>query len=172
MSRKRYSASRLRDDRAREVRPSACVTVERNDSPGIGTGSQFRNADRGSGRAGAPLPCKPIKHLGRVRLVAQAMQMATMLSDLWYDVCQAARTFAKQPTFALAAVLTLALGIGAVAAIFSVVYGVLLKPLPFDEPERLVSVRQYAPHGAGTNQGPATYFTYRENQTAFEDVGV
>ena len=80
-------------------------------------------------------------------------------------------SFWKQPAFAAATVLTLALGIGATTAIFSVVYGVLLKPLPFHEPDRLVSVRQHAPHGAGTNQGPATYFTYRENQTAFEAIG-
>ncbi|HLG56183.1 MAG TPA: ABC transporter permease [Vicinamibacterales bacterium] len=94
-----------------------------------------------------------------------------VLSDLWQDVRYAARTFSKQPGFAATAVLTLALGIGATTAIFSVVYGVLLKPLPFDEPERLVSVRQQAPRGAGTNQGPATYLTYRENQRAFEAIG-
>jgi putative ABC transport system permease protein len=95
-----------------------------------------------------------------------------LLSDLWHDLRYATRTFWKQPAFASATVLTLALGIGATTAIFSVVYGVLLKPLPFHEPERLVSVRQYAPHGAGTNHGPATYFTYRENQRAFEAIGV
>jgi putative ABC transport system permease protein len=83
----------------------------------------------------------------------------------------AIRTFWKQPAFASATVLTLALGIGATTAIFSVVYGVLLKPLPFHEPERLVSLRQYAPHGAGTNHGPTTYLTYRENQKAFEAIG-
>ena len=93
------------------------------------------------------------------------------LSDFWQDLRYAARTFWKQPAFAAAAVLTLALGIGATTAIFSVVYGVLLKPLPFHEPERLVSVRQHAPHGAGTNHGPATYLTYRENQSAFEAIG-
>jgi putative ABC transport system permease protein len=94
-----------------------------------------------------------------------------VLSDLWQDMRYAARTFSKQPAFAFATALTLALGIGATTAIFSVVYGVLLKPLPFDEPERLVSLRQLAPHGAGTNHGPATYLTYRENQRAFEAIG-
>ena len=94
-----------------------------------------------------------------------------LLGDLWQDVRYAARIFWKQPVFAATAVLTLALGIGATTAIFSVVYGVLLKPLPFVEPERLVSLRQHAPHGAGTNHGPATYLTYRENQKAFEAIG-
>jgi putative ABC transport system permease protein len=93
------------------------------------------------------------------------------LSDLWHDLRWAARTFWKQPAFAATTVLTLALGIGATTAMFSVVYGVLLKPLPFPEPDTLVSVRQHAPHGAGTNQGRTTYFTFRENQRAFEAIG-
>src|SRR6185295_18719267 len=60
-----------------------------------------------------------------------------MLTNLSLDLRDAIRTFLKQPAFAATAVLTLALGIGATTAIFSVVYGVLLKPLPFSEPERL-----------------------------------
>ena len=94
-----------------------------------------------------------------------------LFGDLVQDVRHATRTFSKQPGFAAAAVLTLALGIGATTALFSVVYGVLLKPLPFPQPERLVSLRQHAPHGAGINHGPTTYFTYRENQHAFEAIG-
>jgi len=94
-----------------------------------------------------------------------------MVSDLWQDLRYAVRILWKRPGFAATAVLTLALGIGATAAIFSVVYGVLLKPLPFHEPERLVTLRQHAPHGAGTNQGPTTYLTYRESQRAFEAIG-
>jgi predicted permease len=94
-----------------------------------------------------------------------------VVSDLWQDLRYAARIFWKQPAFAATAVVTLALGIGATTAIFSVVYTVLLKPLPFHEPDRLVTLRQHAPHGAGTNHGPATYLTYRENQKAFEAIG-
>jgi len=110
-------------------------------------------------QANAPPPITPGAPAGRV------------LPDLWQDLRYAARTFSKQPAFAATAVLTLALGIGATTAIFSVVYGVLLKPLPFDEPERLVSLQQHAPHGAGANHGPATYLTYRENYQAFEAIG-
>ena len=89
----------------------------------------------------------------------------------WQDLRHSARIFSKQPAFAATAVLTLALGIGATTAIFSVVYGVLLKPLPFHEPERLVSLQQIAPHGAGANHGRGTYLTFRENYQVFEGIG-
>jgi putative ABC transport system permease protein len=95
-----------------------------------------------------------------------------VLRDLWQDTSYAVRVFLKHPAFAATAVLMLALGIGATASIFSVVYGVLLKPLPFVEPDRLVSLRQRTPLvAAGVNQGPATFLTYRENQQAFEAIG-
>ena len=66
------------------------------------------------------------------------------------------------------------MGIGANTAIFSVVSGVLLKPLPYPDPESLVSVWQTAP-GLGIkelNASPATYFTYREESHTFQDVGL
>jgi predicted permease len=114
---------------------------------------------------------EPLKPSRLSPAIAPGVPAGLVCRDLWQDVRGAARVFSKQPAFAAAAVLTLALGIGATTAIFSVVYGVLLKPLPFDEPEQLVSLQHIAPHGAGTNHGPGTYLTYRENHQVFEGIG-
>jgi putative ABC transport system permease protein len=105
--------------------------------------------------------------------VAPGAMSGSAFADVSHDLRAAARMFRKQPAFAATAVLTLALGIGATTAIFSVVYGVLLKPLPFAEPDTLVSVMHSAPsmNLATMNHGAATYFAYRDNQRVFEDMG-
>jgi predicted permease len=137
--------------------------------------SSAKNATCAAPRRSARRRAKPLNEMQpfsrRVCLRNMRASAGYVLEDLSQDVRNAARLLWKQPAFASTTVLTLALGIGATTAIFSVVYGVLLKPLPFHEPERLVSLRQHAPHGAGTNHGPATYLTYRESQNAFEAIG-
>src|SRR5438128_1683312 len=66
--------------------------------------------------------------------------LANWLDDLWRDLKFAGRQLRRNPSFAASAVLLLALGIGANAAIFTVISSVILRPLPLPEPDRLLSV--------------------------------
>ena len=94
--------------------------------------------------------------------------------DLMRDVRHAARRLIRTPMFTVATVITLALGIGANTAIFSIVNSVLLKPLPFPEPDRLVGLWQTAP-GVNISDLPASiadYVTYREESRTLADVAI
>ncbi len=94
--------------------------------------------------------------------------------DLLRDLKHTGRRLARTPVFTLATVITLALGIGANTAIFSVINSVLLKPLPFAEPDRLIGVWQTAPgvNIKDLNASIADYFTYREDSRTFADVAI
>src|SRR6266851_7544923 len=84
------------------------------------------------------------------------------------------RRLLQLPVFTSVAVLTLAIGLGANSAIFSVIEGVLLKPLPYPHPDELVVLDHTAP-GIGlksTGAAPFLYFTYREDGRVFQDVAM
>ncbi|HSE99131.1 MAG TPA: ABC transporter permease, partial [Blastocatellia bacterium] len=91
--------------------------------------------------------------------------METLLQDLRYG----ARVLFRQPAFTIVAVVTLALGIGANTAIFSVVYSVLLRPLPYKEADRLFEVRQYSLSAAAESTvSPGNFIEWQKQQTVFE----
>ena len=84
------------------------------------------------------------------------------------------RRLVRSPMFTVVTLFTIAIGVGANSAIFSVINGVLLKPLPYPDPERLVSVWQTAP-GIGItdlNASPSDYFTFREENRTFQHFGI
>jgi putative ABC transport system permease protein len=94
------------------------------------------------------------------------------VDELLQDVRYGAHTFVKRPGYAALAVLTLGLGIGANTAIFSVINGVLLKPLPYEHGDRLAIVRQSAPLTGQSQMGVAVaeYYDYREQARVFDGL--
>ena len=89
------------------------------------------------------------------------------MSNLLQDVRHSARALLRSPGFTLAAVATLALGIGANTAIFSVLNGVLLRPLPFGSPDRLVGVFESRRESANGSVSPPDYVDWRDQSDVF-----
>ena len=92
--------------------------------------------------------------------------MFTLLQDLRFAV----RTLTKKPAFAIVAMLTLALGIGANTAIFSVINAVLLKPLPYPQPDRLVFLSEASEQIPGMSIAMANFNDWRAQNTVFESI--
>jgi len=96
-----------------------------------------------------------------------------VIESLSQDVRYGLRVFLSKPGFTVVAVITLALGIGASTAIFSVVNGVLLKPLPYREPQRLVQFWETNPPKGWTEAvvAPANFFDWQAQSGSFEEMG-
>jgi putative ABC transport system permease protein len=92
--------------------------------------------------------------------------MNTLLNDLQYGL----RVLVKHPLVTAIAVITLALGIGANTAIFSVVNAVLLNPLPYKQPDRLVALWENVPGHGRWRTSPANFFDWKKQNSVFEDV--
>jgi putative ABC transport system permease protein len=100
-----------------------------------------------------------------------AAKRGNMFSDIWRDLRYSFRLLRKQPGFAAVVVLTLSLGIGANTAIFSVLHTVLLRALPYRDPERLVSVRQLNLENQQTDRVPgADYSNWEARNHVFEGL--
>ncbi len=97
-----------------------------------------------------------------------------ILHDVLQDLRYTMRRLRSNPGFTLVSIATLALGLGATSAIFSVVNGVLLKPLPYTHPEQLVSLWMTEPQLKLTdlNMAPSVYFTMHDEQRAFQAVSM
>jgi putative ABC transport system permease protein len=104
------------------------------------------------------------------RLLDSSIPVAGLLQDLRYAV----RLIRRQPGFAAVAILAMALGIGATTMLFSVAYGVLLKPLPWADADRLVRVTETRQGRTGRVLGTvsnATFLAWRDHRSTIEDFG-
>ena len=149
-------------DRAEELRSYIEIETDENIARGMSPQAAHRAAH--------------IKLGNTVRIREEIYRMNTIspLDTLGRDLRLALRGIRRRPGFTLAVVLTLALGIGANTAIFGVVNGVLLKPLPYPHASELVSIKHTAP-GFGVpvlRMSASQYFTYREEGRVFQHLGL
>jgi predicted permease len=132
-----------------------------NIAAGMGPEEAMRHATRRFGSRSA------------IREQTRDADVLVVLHAFLQDVAYAVRSLRKQPAFALAAILTLALGIGATTAIFTVVYNVLLRPLPFPDADKVMVVSYQTPDpGFWLYRGvvDSHYLTLREADRSFESM--
>jgi predicted permease len=106
----------------------------------------------------------------RVKEETRKVWSFTWLEQFWADVCFGIRALWKHPGFAIVAVLTLALGIGANTAIFSVVEGVILAPLPYPQPDRLVLVQESRPNLAHLDISYPDFLDWQRSVRSFQQM--
>ncbi len=117
-------------------------------------------------RAAVEAECRAIEQRRR-----STKQRADRLGALWQDLRLGARVLRKSPGFTLSAILTLALGIGANAAVFSIVNGVILQPLAYDHAERLVTVNERNDKGGGAPVPWLNFVDLQAQSHSFDGLG-
>jgi putative ABC transport system permease protein len=127
--------------------------------------------ERGDDPGGRNAARRAFGNLTAVKETIHEMSNWTAVEQLGHDLRYGARLLRRSPAFSIVAVLTLALGIGANTAIFTVVNAVLLRPLPFPEPDRLVRVWESSPQGFDRNVvDPYNFLNWRERTHSFQQM--
>ena len=92
------------------------------------------------------------------------------MQTFWQDVRYGLRMLGKNPGLTAVAVLTLALGVGATTAIFSVVYGVLLRPLPYPDSNRIMAVFEITSKGRPSRIADPNFDDFRDQNRSFQAI--
>lgn len=154
-------------ERAAEIESYVQIEADENRARGMSQQEAYAAARRKFG------------NVAIVREEIYRMNSLLFVEALWSDIRYGLRALRERPMFTAVSLVTLAVGIGANTAVFSVVNGVLLKPLPYPDPEALVALRQTAPGAQGLASvsdgfllSPSMYVTYDEHNRAFQSMGV
>lgn len=119
-----------------------------------------------------------LRLFGNPTLLREEVQSAwswNSLAKVWRDVCYGARTLRRSPGFAVLAVTVMALGIGATTSLFTIVRSVLLAPLPFPEPDKLVMVYEHFREASQLSSpynvvAAGDFYDWREKTNGFQDM--
>jgi putative ABC transport system permease protein len=155
-----FRKARVEKDLDDEVNAYLAMLVDEKMAAGL-TPEQARRAAR--------IECGGVE---QVEEQVRDNRAGVLLDTLWRDLRYGARMLARSPGFTAVAVLALGLGIGANTAIFSAVHAVLLTPLPYHDPDRLVFVWEDASHLGSPKDGaaPANYFDWKAQNQVFADM--
>jgi putative ABC transport system permease protein len=154
-----------RERRARELREELCAHLAMEEQENLESGMTREEAHYAA-----------LRQFGNVALAQESSREMwgwNSIETLWQDVPYAARQLRRSPGFTVVAVLTLALGIGANTAIFSLIDAVVLRMLPVEKPEELMQVRIYDPHEGGEADPTFTnplWQQLRDQQDVFSGV--
>ena len=162
-----FSRGRLNRELSEEIQAHLDEKVEELVADGMSRDEAMRSARREFG------------NVGLIEEDCREVWAWPSVEEVFFDIRYALRSLTHSPVFAVVALLTIAIGVAANAAVFSVVNSVLLKPLNYSNPEELVALHQVAPGAEGLADfenglllSPSMYFTYADHNQTFQSLGV